>query len=325
MKIKSDDCKYGNRNGSALLSVVIISTIIFIVTGGLCAFSLGTAQQVRHMTDTIRAKAIAEAGANEAYSRLSIPENYNSLRTNAAAFPTTEFGGGSYQIILEPESGGRTRVISIGRFGVAEQRVGMNLWDANVPPRYFDYSIFANGDMNFNGTPKQIEGDLHTNGIWILNGNETNINGYISAQNNVDSVPESHRPPWGWEEIRFPQLTDLEFQEFLAAVEAAGELTQYSGDQTRNGSSGGLTVNGVTVITGNLTFNGGADLNVDGLLYVTGNILSNGSGDININGVILAGGSVRLNGASTTFQHDYINSRYLDMSSPHVLVSTWWD
>ena len=315
-----------DRSGSALLSVVVIATIVFIVTGGLCAFSLGTAQQVRHMTDTIRAKAIAEAGANEAYSRLSVPTDYYSLRTNATAFPTTEFGGGSYQIILEPETRGRTRVVSVGRFGVAEQRVNLHLWDANVPPRYFGYAIFANGDINFNGKPRFIEGDAHSNQIWILGNNALNlydnINGLIGAQNQAD-IPSSHRMAWDWEEIPFPSLSDVEFQEFLEAADAAGQLTTMDGRPL--GGNDALIVNGVCVVYGNLTVNGGAQLSVNGLLYVTGNVTSNGSGDIDIVGTILAGGNVRLNGSSSSFQYDYVPSRYLDTDIATVMVSAWYD
>ena len=310
------------RRGSSLITVMFVITITSLVAGSLYTVSSSMTGNVRTMADRIRAKAIAEAGANAVYSALRT--DYD-LRNKANAFPMTEFEGGSYAITLTTDDKGGTRVLSVGRYRHAEARVGLDMRDANHAdsgvPEYLEYAIFSNGDLRFNGTPPYVEGNLHTNNDWTLNGSYDNVDGKISAQNS-DSIPVAYRADW--QVVPFPQLSDPEFQAFLADAEAQGILTWYNGDQTFQGSS---SFSGVVVVDGNLTFNGSGDRTVDGMLYVVGNVTANGSGSMTLDGVLLSGGNITFNGASGMFDHNATSSdpNAGEDPEPHVVVSGWWE
>ncbi len=310
---------YGDE-GSAMVTALLVIVVSMIATGSLLAYSVSSTQRVRQMGDSIRAKAIAEAGANRAYNMLR--SNYGA-RHNSPIFSNLSFAEGSYTVIVESVNGGVTRLISVGRFRDAEHRIGLDLRNTNHEesgPEYLDYAIFSNGDMRFNGTPPAVDGDLHTNGDWTLNGSYGNVNGKIAAKNS-DSIPAPHRADW--QATPFPSLSDPDFQEFLAEAEAAGQLTVYNGNQTFQGSS---SFDGITVINGNLTFRGSGSREVNGMLYVTGNVTANGSGTLELNGVLLAGGNVTFNGASGVFSHVSPTGSSSDPDeNAHVVVSGWWD
>ena len=323
---KMDNNKRSAQCGSALVTVMIVLTVIFIATAGLSSFALNTVHRVHRMTDTIRAKAIAEAGANQAYNQLRVPENYNKLRNDAAAFPQTDFAGGSYEIVLEPDADGRTRVISIGRFGRAEERVGLEMRDDNYDeaggttlPEFLEYAVFCNGAMTMNGAPQELNGNLQINGSFVLNGNYENINGAIAAPP-PNNIPEQYQADW--EVVHFPRLDDPDFQDFLAEARAAGILTEYDGNQTIRGDQ---TFEGVTVVDGSVTFQGGGTRKIEGLLYVNGSFTVNGSTELS--GAILVGGSMTINGSSAILSHDPIQGIGEDVAGlePNVVTSVWWD
>ena len=304
---------------------MIVMAVLLVVTAGLSAFALSTVHRVHRMTDIIRAKAIAEAGANQAYNRLR--EDYTLIHS-PEAFPKTDFSEGSYEIILTPVDDGRTRVVSIGRYGRAEQRVGMVLWDthhAGIGPDYLNYAITANSDLTFHGTPQDISGSLQSNQEFILSGTPDydTIDGKVSARNS-DDIPESHRTDW--EEVTFPTLSDPEFQAFLAEAEATGRLDRRDDDVVISPHDD-FDFNGdVVVIDGDLTLRGSGDREFSGLLYVTGNIITQGQGSMAFSGVMLAGGTTTFNGSSDVIHH---NRKLVfgqeEEPDPYVVVSAWWD
>ncbi len=298
------------RSGSALITVMIVATITFMAVGSLYALSASMAHQVRFNMDTIRARAIAEAGANKAYSILR--DDY-SKRNDPEAFPTTSFAGGEYRITVNPDLNGITRITSTGEFGRSEATLGVDVRDANEDepdiPEYLEHAIFSNADLLFNGDPT-VNGSIHLNGFWTLNGSGDNINGTVTARNENSGE---------WSPLPFPKLSDPDFQELLAEAEEQGRLTRYDGNETIRGDR---TFNGIVVVDGNLTFQGSGTRDVNGLLYVTGDITSNGSGTMNLSGALLAGGDIRFNGSAGIFTHESV--------IPHddesrVVVSGWWN
>lgn len=309
------------NKGSALVTALMVIVISTMAVGSLMAYSLAGTHRARRMTYEIRAKAIAEAGANRAYDALRM--DYR-LRRQGTLFSETPFAGGNYRVVVDSVDGGTTRLISTGQFRGAVHRIGLDvrntLHEEGGPP-YFDYAIFANGNMRFNGTPPTIQGGLHTNGEWTLNGNYNNVSGLVSAQNS-DDIPAAYRADW--QVLPFPSLSDPDFQSFLAEAEAAGQLTVHNGNRTFQGSQ---TFSGVTVVNGNVTFRGAGSRTVDGMLYVTGTVTANGSGTMTLNGTLLAGGNITFNGASGVFNHNSLiggGSSDPDENA-HVVVSGWWD
>ncbi len=108
------------------------------------------------------------------------------------AFPVvTNFAGGSYQVqlITEGLQANEARLVSTGRFGEAEARVGdarnagmSGSGGGSDPLSPSGQSIFANGNLRFSGTSKGITGSLFTNQEFRLNGQYTNVDGIIYAR-----------------------------------------------------------------------------------------------------------------------------------------------
>lgn len=297
-----------DREGSAFITAMIVVFIVSMTAGSFYAFSSNSVYQSRRLTDTIRAKAIAEAGANEAISLLVMPGQYG-LRHDGDNFGETSFAGGSYEVAVDngddPDSG-RVLLTSIGRYGLATAVVGVDMRDQrresragfeDPPATWRDFALFANGNMTYNGSPT-IDGDLHTNNDFKLSGNWTSVEGMVSSLNGV-SIPEAYRGVW--QLIPFPALSDPEFQAFLAAYEAAGgTVNRENGNQTWPGDK---VLSGITIVTGNVTFRGAGDRFINGMLYATGTITANGSGTLTLEGSMLSGGSITFNGVAGVFSH----------------------
>ncbi len=298
------------RSGSALLSVMIVVFIVSMTAGAFYAFSSQNLFQAKRMTDAIHARAIAEAGANEAVSQLIA--DY-TLRQDAGNFLQTDFGGGAYHVTLT-NSEGRCIVMSRGTFGTASQVIGIELRDlnreewnggTNDPPTWRDFALFANGDLTFNGSPTVI-GDVHTNNRWDLNGVYSSVNGMVSALNATD-IPEAYRATW--QLVPFPSLSDPDFQAVVAEARANGTLTEYFGNQSFKKDQ---ALSGIVIVHGDLTFIGSGVRTVNGLLYVTGDVTANGSGTMTLQGALLAGGNISFNGVAGVFSHASVGEEQVE-------------
>lgn len=325
--MKPDWRKQNARNGSAIVTVMTVVLVMMIVAGSLYTVSAAMPIRVRRLTDAIRAKAIAEAGINRAYSLLR-----NDLSGGLAAFPFgAQFADGRYDLRAVSLSNGEARIISVGRFGTAEARVGADLRNTAVtnpggggnPHHPFGQSVFSNGRLTINGTPSQINGSLFTNNDFTLNGQYRNVNGLIYARNS-ESIPASHRGAWA--EVPFPRQTDPGFAAFLEAAQAKGILRVFNGNTTFPRDQ---VYNGIVVVNGNLTHNGSGTRTVNGMLYVTGNVTFNGSSSITVNGSLLVGGNITFNGSSIVNSRFTYDPTFLpheeETPEDHVVIDVWWE
>ncbi len=321
------------REGSALLTTMILATVVLITAGGLHAISTSMPRQVRMQTDHIRAKVIAEAGINHGYAILR-----NDYATGLLAFPIAkDFSGGRYEVRLVTNGlqVGEARLISNGVYGGADAQVGVDARNAALigpgsvsgpdPLSPFGQSIFANGSLTINGTPKEITGSLFSNQEFALNGQYTNVDGKIYARSYKDAPPAANLGSWS--ERPFPQLDDPGFAEFLAEADANGELHVFNGDTSLPKNH---VYDGVVIVKGDLTHNGAGSRTVNGMLYVTGNVTFNGSSSIDVTGSLLAGGNVTFNGSSildTGLVHDDSDmpTEIAGTEDDHVVIDAWWD
>ena len=328
--MKTNQASRSSRQGSALLTVMIVVMITTIAAGGLYAFSATTLQRTRLVTESIRAKAIAEAGANRAYTQL----NESGLDTSESIYDGVEFAGGDYSVTCQLVGENWLRMVSVGNFGRAQHKVGLDVRFAEVDdgdgdedaPGFLaamNYGIFCNGAFVINGTPKNVNGDLHSNGSFALHGTYANVNGKVSAPPPND-VPASHAAPW--QNIHFPQLWEPEFKAWLEAQEAAGvSVTRLTGSQTFKKDQ---TFNGITVIDGSVTFIGSGTRTINGLLYVSGSFTANGS--TSLNGSIMVGGSLTINGASAILTYANVAGggdpvAEEDETEYEIAQEIWWD
>ena len=319
-----------SRQGSAMVTVMLVIIITMMATASLFAFSSATVNRVRLITEAIRAKAIAEAGINRGYNAL---QQDRELRKTQTLYSGVEFGEGSYTVTTERMSGGWSRMISVGTFGRAEHQLGLDVRmdsdddadgtnDVVSVPDFLKYAIFCNGSFVINGTPKGITGDLHSNGSFGLNGTWANVSGHVSAPP-PNSIPEANKAEWS--NIPFPQISDPAFQAYLTEAAASGiPVTYLSGNQTFKKDQ---TFNGITVINGAVTFIGSGNRVINGLLYIAGSFTANGS--TTLNGAIMVGGAATINGASAILGYNAATIGVDEDEEPVAedgdFKEIWWD
>ncbi len=353
MKTMPTNLTRNRCKGSGLLTVLVVVLVIAIATASIASLTTGLPVIIRRQSDAIRAKAIAEAGLNEAYSRLTADFG---LRYNPAAFPLTNFGGGSYDITVTPIGDSMARLLSVGRYGVATMRVGMDVRNAgtrpendgddDVPPNPWRYAMFANGNLRLNGTPPTVRGHLHTNQEFRLSGNPRNIEGTVTARSFDWSGGQLPPQQIGtFREVPFPSLSDPYFVSLLGIAQAnnavrpggrtyrasdfagiSGGVIWITGNATLHGS---FTFNGVVVVTGKITFQGSGTRVINGLLYTPSSIEANGSTELYLTGSLMAGGNIEFNGASSIFTHGAVGPGGDEDDTPtgedRIVVTAWWE
>ena len=168
-----------SRRGSAILTVLVVSFVMTLVLGTMVTASLHRVFTARKLADRVRAKAIAEAGVNHAYSMLVT--NF-ALREDANAFPPTAYGDGVYDVTVKCLGNNVAILCSTGNCGMAAVSViadvvnyGVPYSDVVPPSPAFDYAMICGGEFSFrgcgyidgtNGTAK-----IHSNGAMSLAGN----------------------------------------------------------------------------------------------------------------------------------------------------------
>lgn len=305
-----------------MMTVTLMLMAIMLTTGAVVGITTFMPRLVRRQSDFIRAKAIAEAGINEAYSRLV--EDI-SLYKQSDAFLLTPFAGGSYHVRARELDSETVLLVSEGRFGSSTTHTSVEVHHQSAtdslygPDSPWGHAIFSNGNLRFNGTPPAIKGGMHTNQTFRISGNPENVEGTVTAQSfewtGGELPPEQIGP---WQEIPFPQLTDQAFVDLHQSAQAAGavhgggtyrasdfagtsgNVIWFTGDVTFHGN---FDFDGYVVVAGNVTFRGSGTRTVSGLLYAQGDVTSNGSTDLHLTGTLMAGGNVTFNGASSVFAH----------------------
>ncbi len=335
-----------NRSkGSALVTVMLTLTVVMFAAGAAMAMAVFMPRMVRRQGDFIRAKAIAEAGINEAFSRIA--GDY-SLVHSPAAFPVTAFADGEYHVTPHPLGEGAAILTSIGRFGNAEARVAVDvqhdrgLYGTTGARSPWGHAIFANCSLQFHGTPPAVRGGMHTNQTFGLSGNPKNMEGTVTARS--FNWTGGELPPeqiGAWEEIEFPKLTDQVFVDLHQVAQAngavrpggtyrqadfadiPGNVAWFTGNVTFHGS---FDFEGYVIVDGNVTFRGSGVRNLEGLLYIDGTVTCNGSTTMTIEGSMLAGGNVTWNGAAAIFAYGFAGPPGIEPTGDvddHVSVAVW--
>ena len=335
------------RAGAALVTVMLTVTMVMIASGVVATMAAFMPRIVRRQSDFIRAKAIAEAGINEAYSRLV---SDFSIVEQPSAFALTEFEGGSYHVAPRPLTDRTAILTSTGRFGAAEARVAVDLRHVRSDDFYFgtpspwSYAILSNGNLLFDGAPPVVRGGIHTNHGFIVSGNPENLEGTatVTAQWfdwSSGGLPEEQIGPW--REVRFPQLTDSVFEELFETAKAndavrsggtyrgseldgvSGNVVWFTGDVTLSGS---FAFDGYVIVSGSLIFRGSGSRTLGGLLYVSGNLTSNGATALTLDGTLMVGGNLTYNGAAGVLTHGHSAPPGVDLvdeGEARVAIAVW--
>ena len=162
-----------SRQGSALITVMALVLLVPLIAGSMVVFSQQQAYSVKRQTDQIRAKALAEAGVNEAYSRIAT--NF-AARTSTNLFPLTSFGGGTYKANITTVATNRALICCTGVYGRATARAILQVQNyvqsttngGGGPVGAYACAIMANGLITISGS-----GDFNVGTNGIIHGNNT--------------------------------------------------------------------------------------------------------------------------------------------------------
>lgn len=320
MKTRYDKCD--GRAGAAFMTVMIVVLIISFVSSAIVSMAMYQPRSISRVRDYIRAKAIAEAGVNQAYSMLVT--NF-AARYNAAAFPQTSFGGGTYDVTVSPVGTDAAFLVSEGTFGTATARAAVDLKNygetepSTGPSSAWGHSIFANGTINLNGSGT-LFGSAFTNQDLIQNGaiewgasdntcdvytvGQFRVNGtadifgevyapviLVTGQNNITATHEQSVPP-----IRFPIL---DLTELYNTAVTNGQV--YSGGTYNSNVVLGNIPGGVAWFNGDVRFK--KTLTFSGCVIATGDIRFDGSfsntREGNLPAIISRDGGILINGSHT--------------------------
>jgi hypothetical protein len=321
-----------NKRGVVLIICYIVIVVLSLLAGAFLTRSISERSVASKYFDSTQAFWLAEAGVNKALVQLR-----NDYGNFSAISPTT-LGPGEYSYPTITSSGSNNRTVTASGFvpsassAVKITRVIEAIMSKRIPTGFYDYAIYAAGDLerkgNVNGkviyagtatgsykdpqptseTPDSSISPLASLDFdWLRTLSkgqlhEDGTNNYHDADHLNGPFPASF-----WYSPGVPNVVFLE-----------GSLTLGGGDT----AAGFFVVGGGDVVY-DATIGGGA--NIDGCVYTRGDLTNNGGGgaDFNIKGVWV-GGTAKLGGSSViTYDVDYMNAIKALGINAVVQVTSW--
>lgn len=283
------------RRGSAILATFGLVLLVALICSSMYGYSSQQVFSIVRTRDFLRAKVIAEAGANQAYNKV----RYDFTKVaNASLFPETDFGGGTYDVSFTASGTNQAHLISVGRCGMAEARVSADLlnqdrqtvsWltdNRKVDPAVFtNYAVLAGGMIDWGG------------GGEIRNGGKVRANNKIEMVGGGDFTGPNLKV-YSSQQIYIQGSSTIQGDAFAPSIQ--GKVDQITGVKTIQQLPYitipiiDLTPFYQKALENNQVKNGDFSLNSDyapagGVLWVNGNFkISNGS----VSGCIVATGNI---------------------------------
>lgn len=309
-----------NKDGSALLTVLLVVLISTIMVGSFFNMSSQRSFMAKKLTNRTRAISIAEAGVHVAYSILAT--NFEA-RSSDDAFPETAYAGGVYDVTITSIGDDIAVIKSAGTYGDVTEMTILDVRKEGtisggsgggaIPGTAWECSVFASGKITVNGNGN-IQGVTHCNNDFRANGNmdwgtvASNVtittgnnfkgNGNIIIHGSVEaatkislngsctidyiSSPITYYSHWTCNIGE--EHSDPPIYPIRPFPEL--DLTPYYQIALENGQ----------VINQNKTYNGNNDLgNIPGgVLWINGTVRINGT--FSMHGMLIATGYIKLNG-----------------------------
>ncbi|MBT7065437.1 MAG: hypothetical protein HN919_03970 [Verrucomicrobia bacterium] len=309
--------RFGNRNGNALITVLGIVMVIsaFLVVG--VNRSLQRAFTAHRLSDRAKAQSIAEAGAARAYVALQADF---TTRTNAEAFPITDYSGGTYHATIIPVDEDGAVIRCLGQYAGIEETVMLDTRlrgaaTEMIVDRAYGYAILADGDISWtgcgtfggesrvhgNGKFKQagcgeLAADVTSSTSIRLLGNSGEIDGDVAAPD-VSGKTGKVTGTITETAVAAVPIPTIDLVAYYNQALQNGEV--YQGSKTISTSV--APVGGIMWIEGNLKLSGPGTCT--GCFIATGNIhLSGPAGQVKVGGYpafISRDGSIKLSGSGS--------------------------
>ncbi len=295
------------RKGSALFTVMGVILTMSMVLGSVAKMSAHRTFMAMRVPDRIRALAIAEAGANEAYSILSM----NFLqRTNAAAFPPTSYGKGAYDADVVPVGidvavvycTGVCRKATVSVILDVKKYHDTDLWGwQDEWDEAFSCAIAAGGDFDFGGSGdiSTTNGTLrvHSNSRIDLSSNAGTVNMDFSSSVGIDIGNKEVTGNITAPDFNIHSGATIDGNVITQAVPTIPipdiDLTPYALWAEQNGE----------YKPGDFTWTNGSYAPVGGILYVDGDVLIESEGTFT--GSIIANGNIHISGNLDVVPSEY--------------------
>ncbi|MDA1044391.1 MAG: hypothetical protein O3C57_04120 [Verrucomicrobia bacterium] len=284
------------NEGSALLVVLSLIALLSLTLAVVQRSGLQQSFTARQLADRIRATAIAEAGANEAYTIL---QSDWDARLNDDAFPLKTYGNGTYDVTCTPVMDTNAKIHSLGVYGSATAEAALDViqlgssltlgqeWNAAT-----NFSVLAGGTISWTGNSQfvgggglhansdfirsgngQLDGNVSSSTSFTTRGNAGGIQGDVTAPNimgNLSNISGASTAT----EVALVAIPNLDMSPFFNEANAYGEVREGNVTLSSNYAPAGgiLWVNGNLTLAGNATFTGS--------FFATGNITISGAGQI---------------------------------------------
>lgn len=300
-----------SRAGSALFTVMIYSGIAAMAVGVMMTFALNQPKMVQRAVAYTKAKAIAEAGANQAYSILAT--NF-AAKDDPSLFPLTPFDDGAYDVTIQTNTDKWVTIVSVATCKDARATAVLDLQnfgggttgsstpgeggpgDTNHPGiGAFAYAILSGGTMDWSGsgTLNAGGGKIHSNGKNNMVGTKEVIGNFsssvsvtlkgstkISGDANAPTISVAGGATVTGTKTEGPvpavTIPDIDLTPYYNEAVKNGQVT--NGSPYHVGGSGDFVIpGGILWVNGDFKWSGSG--NIVGCVIATGNIDWGGSGD----------------------------------------------
>lgn len=300
---------FKNNKGAIFITTMIVILLIIMISSFMFYMISQDVFMARYIRDSSEAELIAEAGLNTAIATVATSF---SNKNNAALFPLTTFGDGTYDVTVV-QSGGRVLLSSAGVVRGVTRVVSAEVENLTSPS--LNYAISSGININASGKI-DITGGIHSNQNANLNGGPmvihddgalsavkfVHITGDVTYGSITESAPEVS--------IVTPNFTYYKNLAQTGGKYYSGNLNLSGSGAIASGTNGIVYVNNVANISGNYTLNGcliAKNINISGTItqtkvgeypaFMSSQNLSI-SGNINAHGLMYAGqnGNINANG-----------------------------
>lgn len=287
---------WASRQGSALLTIIVIVLIGSALVATLASVTSSRSFMAKKLAERVKAEAIAEAGIGKAYSILAADFDQ---RTNAAAFPATPYAGGVYDVAVTAVGDDDASICSTGTYGsvtevvILDVRLSGGAVAGPGPQEPWECAILSGGNMTWTGNGTTIVGSgglVHANGSYKQTGStvlEGNLSSCVQVWCTGTTVIDGDAEAPSYKGKAPGNVTGTATTGPVAAIPIPNiDLCPYYNHALANGE----------VHNGNLHISGSSDIEpTGGILWVNGDLRISSSG--NMIGSFIATGDVTISGS----------------------------
>jgi hypothetical protein len=320
-----------NKKGIALILGFVIILVLAILSSAIISRSISESNFARRNAEAAQAFWLAEAGVNRALDELR--SDYSATGTGQWL---TTLGSGQYNVDVAVNGQKRTvtghgYVPSLA--SPRTQRDIQAILEKNDPPNFYDYAIYAAGNIASKSNAFTITGDVIYAGTIATK--PGNITGSVTDDPSINPLAQLD-----YDQLRVISQAQGNYHDashLNGPFPASFWYNEPAGIPNVVFLEGSLKVNAkdiggffVLAQNGDVTYDAdiGGNFSLDGCIYTQGNVKLDGGGsvDLNVDGGIWSGKNSTLNGGITVaYNAVYMNAIKLLNIVMVVQISSWRD